>query len=94
MGGRRWNTSKESIASPEGKLISALRLVRSYGACEPLARAVPEGRFLLRSEDLCRLLSGLGEAIWRLRRAAQRTTFVSVHWRLEGSERFSTSDAG
>jgi hypothetical protein len=75
MGGRRWNTSKESIASPEGKLISALRLVRSYGACEPLARAVPEGRFLLRSEDLCRLLSGLGEAIWRVRRAAQRTTF-------------------
>lgn len=72
MGGRRWNTSKESIASPEGKLISALRLVRSFGACEPLARAVPEGRFWLRGEDLCRLLSGLGEEIWRVRRAAQR----------------------
>jgi hypothetical protein len=37
MGGRRWNTSKESIASPEGKLISALLLLRSFGAGEALA---------------------------------------------------------
>jgi hypothetical protein len=71
MGGRRWNTSKESIGSPEGKLISAERLVRSFG----VARAVPERRFLLRREDLCRLVSRLGEAILRVRRAAQRTTF-------------------
>jgi hypothetical protein len=38
MGGRRWKTSKESTASPEGKLTPAMLFVKSLGAGEPLAR--------------------------------------------------------
>jgi hypothetical protein len=41
------------------------------------------------------LLSGLGEAIYgAFGKQLNEPRLVSMHWRLEGSERFSTSDAG